>query len=99
MRSLALRLEGTGVTAYALHPGVIDTKLLRAGFAMPGAPIEQGARTPVYLATSAEVAGASDKYFVDCREATPSRQARDERLAEGRCGSSPSGSWRCSCRG
>jgi NAD(P)-dependent dehydrogenase (short-subunit alcohol dehydrogenase family) len=28
------RLEGTRVTVNALHPGVIGTKLLRAGFGM-----------------------------------------------------------------
>jgi len=81
-RSLAHRLEGTGVTANALHPGVIGTKLLRAGFGMGGAPVEQGARTSLFLATSAEVEGVSGKYFVDRRVATPSREARDDRLAE-----------------
>jgi NAD(P)-dependent dehydrogenase (short-subunit alcohol dehydrogenase family) len=81
-RSLAHRLEGTGATANALHPGVIATKLLRTGFGMGGAPVERGARTSVYLATSDEVAGVSGKYFVDSREATPSREARDDSLAE-----------------
>lgn len=81
-RALARRLAGTPVTANALHPGVIDTKLLHAGFNMRGASVEQGARTSVYLAVSDEVASVSGKYFVDCREATPSRLARDDRLAE-----------------
>jgi NAD(P)-dependent dehydrogenase (short-subunit alcohol dehydrogenase family) len=81
-RALARRLSGTPVTANALHPGVIDTKLLHAGFDMRGAPVEQGARTSVYLAVSDEVAGVSGKYFVDCRAATPSRLARDDELAE-----------------
>jgi NAD(P)-dependent dehydrogenase (short-subunit alcohol dehydrogenase family) len=81
-RALAKRLEGTRVTANALHPGVIDTKLLHAGFAMKGAPVEQGARTSVYLATSDKVAGVSGKYFIDCRDKTPSRAARDDGLAE-----------------
>jgi NAD(P)-dependent dehydrogenase (short-subunit alcohol dehydrogenase family) len=82
-RSLANRLEGTGVTANALHPGVIGTKLLRAGFGMAGgASVERGAATSLYLATSPEVAGVSGGYFVDCREAAPSRAARDDTLAE-----------------
>jgi NAD(P)-dependent dehydrogenase (short-subunit alcohol dehydrogenase family) len=82
-RSLAQRLEGTEVTANALHPGVIGTKLLRAGFGMAGgAPVAVGAATSLYLATSREVAGVSGRYFVDCREATPSRTARDDVLAE-----------------
>jgi hypothetical protein len=70
------------VTANSLHPGVIGTKLLRAGFGMGGAPVEQGARTSLYLATSADVEGINGKYFVDCRAATPSRDARDDSLAE-----------------
>jgi NAD(P)-dependent dehydrogenase (short-subunit alcohol dehydrogenase family) len=81
-RSLAARLEGSSVTANALHPGVIDTKLLHAGFDMRGAPVRLGARTSVYLADSREVAGVSGKYFEDSREATASRTARDDRLAE-----------------
>jgi NAD(P)-dependent dehydrogenase (short-subunit alcohol dehydrogenase family) len=81
-RALAERLEGSSTTVNALHPGVIGTKLLRVGFGMGGAPVEQGARTSVYLATSSQVAGASGKYFLDCREARPSRAAQDRELAE-----------------
>jgi NAD(P)-dependent dehydrogenase (short-subunit alcohol dehydrogenase family) len=80
--ALARRLAGTRVTANCLHPGVIATKLLRAGFGMGGAAVERGARTSVYLATAPEVASVSGRYFVDCAAATPSRRARDERLAE-----------------
>jgi NAD(P)-dependent dehydrogenase (short-subunit alcohol dehydrogenase family) len=78
---LAKRLRDSAVTANCLHPGVIATKLLRSGFGMGGAPLEQGARTSVYLATSPEVEGVSGRYYVDCRPATPSRSARDEALA------------------
>jgi NAD(P)-dependent dehydrogenase (short-subunit alcohol dehydrogenase family) len=78
---LAKRLEDSAVTANCLHPGVIATKLLRSGFGMGGAPVEQGARTSVYLATSPEVGSVSGRYYVDCRPATPSRTARDEALA------------------
>jgi NAD(P)-dependent dehydrogenase (short-subunit alcohol dehydrogenase family) len=81
-RALAERLKDTRVTANALHPGVIGTKLLRAGFNIGGAPVEQGARTSVYLATSAEVEGISGKYFVDCRQVTPSSTARNRALSD-----------------
>ena len=81
-RALAKRLAGSNVTANCLHPGVIDTKLLHAGFSMKGASVEKGARTSVYLATSEQVARVSGKYFDNCRETSPSRQARDEQLAE-----------------
>jgi len=80
--ALAKRLADTAVTANCLHPGVIATKLLRAGFGAGGAPTASGARTSVYLATSAEVAGVTGKYFVDCKATAPSREARDERTAE-----------------
>lgn len=81
-RALATRLAGTNVTANCLHPGVIDTKLLHAGFSIKGASVEKGARTSVYLATSEKVTGVSGKYFDNCRETAPSRQARDDSLAE-----------------
>ncbi len=72
----------TDVTANCLHPGVIDTKLLHAGFSIKGSPVEKGARTSVFLATSDTVTGVSGKYFDNCRAVSPSRQARDDRLAE-----------------
>jgi NAD(P)-dependent dehydrogenase (short-subunit alcohol dehydrogenase family) len=78
---LAKRLAGTHITANALHPGVIGTKLLHAAFAIAGASVEAGARTSVYLATSEKVRGVSGKYFDDCREARPSALARDAELA------------------
>ncbi len=77
-RELAHRLEGTGITANALHPGVIDTKLLRAGFGPGGAPVEVGADTPVYLALSPEVEGMSGEYFVRRRPSPVSARAQDE---------------------
>ncbi len=80
--ALAKRLTGTRVTANCLHPGVIATKLLRAGFGMGGGDVARGARTSVYLATAPDAAGVTGAYFVDCQAATPSRRARDGRLAE-----------------
>jgi NAD(P)-dependent dehydrogenase (short-subunit alcohol dehydrogenase family) len=81
-RALATRLAGNNVTANCLHPGVIDTKLLHAGFSIKGASVEKGARTSVYLATSDKVIGVNGKYFDDCRQTAPSSQARDDSLAE-----------------
>ncbi|MFN7134432.1 MAG: SDR family oxidoreductase, partial [Myxococcales bacterium] len=74
---LAERLAGSGVTANCLHPGVITTKLLKAGFGMSGAPVASGAATSVYLATSDEVRGVSGKYFADCQEAPLAPAAGD----------------------
>ena len=73
---LARRLEGTGVTANCLHPGVIATKLLddymggshEAGFGSGeslGDSPENGAAVVLHVATSPEIDGLSGKYFYD----------------------------------
>ena len=74
---LSRRLDGTGVTANCLHPGVIRTKLLRnfssvlqVAWDVTGKFFKQpedGAETPVYLASSPEVAGVTGQYFRYCR--------------------------------
>ncbi len=79
--ALARRLDGTRVTANALHPGVIDTKLLHVNFS-GGAPVAQGALTSVHLALSPAVAGVSGRYFANSREAPSGASTRDEGLQE-----------------
>lgn len=79
-RMLAQRLAGTRVRAYCLHPGVISTKLLWAGFKMRGKTVEEGARTSVYLATSEHLPGASGDYFAECTLSECSAAARNEDL-------------------
>lgn len=79
--ALARRLEGSGVTSNALHPGTIDTKML-AKLGLAGKPVERGAETPVYLASSPEVTGVSGEYFRNKRIAEPSEAARDQDLQE-----------------
>jgi NAD(P)-dependent dehydrogenase (short-subunit alcohol dehydrogenase family) len=82
---LARRLQGTGVTANCLHPGVIGTNLMRelppvAGWFMKlffSSP-EKGAETSIYLASSAEVEGVSGKYFIKRKEAMSSKETYDE---------------------
>jgi len=88
---LAKRLEGTGVTATCLHPGVV-----RTGFARKGPTFfriffkaawlflltpERGADTAVWLASSPEVAGASGGYYVKRRLRKPSKAAQDPETA------------------
>ncbi len=70
------------ICANCLHPGVIDTKLLHAGFSMAGASVSEGARTSVYLATSPEVKGVTGKYFDHCTPVAPSPLALDPHLAQ-----------------
>jgi NAD(P)-dependent dehydrogenase (short-subunit alcohol dehydrogenase family) len=57
-----------GMIANALHPGVVSTKLLKAGFGMEGPDsLKEGAETSVFLALAND--DVSGKYFVRCREA------------------------------
>ncbi len=88
---LSKRLEGTGVTVNALHPGVIASQFGRNNKAFGvlmrlGAPFlsseESGAKTTVYLATSPDVEGVTGKYFRRSREAIPSAEAEDAAVAK-----------------
>lgn len=80
--SLAERHPADKLAAYSLHPGVIQTKLLRQGFGpVPGASAESGAKTSVVLASGA-LAGTSGAYFVDGVEAPPSAAALDAEVRD-----------------
>jgi NAD(P)-dependent dehydrogenase (short-subunit alcohol dehydrogenase family) len=84
-QELARRLAGTGVTAYALHPGVVASDIWRR-VPWPVRPlltrrmlsIEQGAQTSLYCATSAEVAGDSGHYYDQCKVREPNPVATPE---------------------
>lgn len=89
---LARRLEGTGVTANCLHPGVVGTNFANAGpwyvrtlfvLAKPflRSPAK-GAATSIMLATSPEVAGVSGRYFADEREISSNAESYDTAVAE-----------------
>jgi len=75
--ALARRLEGRGVTANALHPGMVGTALgtdngilgkLAMALVRPfSRSPERGAESSVYLASSAEVEGCSGGYYYDCK--------------------------------
>jgi NAD(P)-dependent dehydrogenase (short-subunit alcohol dehydrogenase family) len=86
---LARRLEGSGVTANCLHPGVVSTNLAhdlhpllqtmaRLLFISP----EKGVQTSIYLASSPEVEGKSGKYFVREREARSSAASYERASAQ-----------------
>lgn len=73
---LARRLEGTRVTATALHPGMTNTSFSTEDPHRKMAPIvfvvrpfmkspKKGADTAVYLASSPEVEGVTGRYFVN----------------------------------
>jgi len=64
---LAEKLQNMGVTVNCLHPGVIDTKLLRVNFG-GGSPVTEGSRKLLYLATAPELATVTGEYFYDNRQ-------------------------------
>ena len=77
--ALARRLEGTSVTANAMHPGGVNTTLFRKAGGILGAAAsvyagmagkapEDGADTVVFLAASPDVEGVSGQFWVDRRE-------------------------------
>ena len=83
---LARRLEGTNATSNSLHPGVVDTKMLRStGLRLSERSIKtpaQGAATTCYLATSPALAGVSGYYFADCNPEEPSTVMQNVEMAE-----------------
>lgn len=89
---LARRLEGTGVTANVLHPGVVRSafatedpspvyKLLTPVARLFMKTPEQGAATSIYLASSAEVEGVSGRYFANRRSKRSSKASYDAQAA------------------
>ncbi len=97
---LAARLRGTGVTANALHPGVVATNIGMPEWLAPFiATPEKGARTSIHLASAPELEKVTGKYFVGCREAKSSRRSHDRTagrrlwaVAEKLCGKTTDGS-------
>jgi len=74
---LAHLLKESSVTSNSLHPGVITTKLLYAGFGISGSPLEEGARTSVYLASEPALENTNGRYFSNSKEAEPSPYSYD----------------------
>jgi NAD(P)-dependent dehydrogenase (short-subunit alcohol dehydrogenase family) len=72
---LARKLEGTGVTVNALHPGFVSTnigqsdvgpflRMIASIIFRFGISPEEGAKTSIYLASSPDVENVTGKYFV-----------------------------------
>lgn len=86
--ALARRLDGTGVTSNAVHPGSVRTGWARGEdsgvvryAAMLATPFlisaEKGARTSLRAATDPALEGVNGRYFVHGRPRKPNRAARD----------------------
>ncbi|MFH0735743.1 MAG: SDR family oxidoreductase [bacterium] len=79
---LAEKVKNKNITVNSLHPGVIGTKLLKEGFGMKGAGLEEGAATSVYLAESEEINSISGKYFIDKTEVPSSNVSYKKELQQ-----------------
>ena len=89
--ALAKRLEGTGVVANVVHPGLVATGLVRDGgiiglvwrcmapFALSA---EQGADIALYAALASELATVSGLYLKNRRAVRPNPRALDPVLVE-----------------
>jgi len=92
-RALSLRLEGSGVMAACLHPGVVATGIGNNAGRFTGLGwrvvkpfligAEQGAATSLFLATTADPAAFHGAYVIERRAARPDLAAFDDVLAEG----------------
>jgi NAD(P)-dependent dehydrogenase (short-subunit alcohol dehydrogenase family) len=89
---LARRLNGTGVTVNAMHPGFVATnmgtnngrlvRLFLPLIHLNSLTPEQGARTVVYLASSPDVETVTGKYFVREREVASDPASYNEAAAK-----------------
>ncbi|XP_032359678.1 retinol dehydrogenase 12, like isoform X1 [Etheostoma spectabile] len=91
-RSLAKKLEGTGVMTYSLHPGVVQTDLWRH-LSGPQQIVmkmvspftknsSQGAQTSIYCAVEPSLATESGGYYSDCAPANCSAAGKDDDVAQ-----------------
>jgi NAD(P)-dependent dehydrogenase (short-subunit alcohol dehydrogenase family) len=89
---LAHRLEGSGVTVNALHPGLVATGFAKNNGKVIAAIISlfaplmarspaKGAETSIYLASSPSVESITGEYFYDSHVASAAPQATDSVVA------------------
>lgn len=96
-KELSRRLEGTGVTVYALHPGVVSSdiwrnlEILKKPYIRPFVMLvmflffkdcKQGAQTTIYCSVAEELEGVSGLYYSDCKVKEGNKLAKDPGLAK-----------------
>jgi NAD(P)-dependent dehydrogenase (short-subunit alcohol dehydrogenase family) len=88
---LARRLEGSSVTANALHPGFVATnifagqgwaeRLMALSAKLFAISPQEGARTSIFLASAPEVEGITGRYFYREKPVSSSRASNDRAAA------------------
>ncbi len=91
-RELARRLKGSGSVAFAMHPGMVATRMAQDGDSRLGSLLwkvgsrwmrtpEEGAATSVYLASEPGIEHHTGGYFTDEQLTDPSTTAQSDRAA------------------
>ncbi|KAM9774670.1 retinol dehydrogenase 12 [Syngnathus typhle] len=91
-RALGKKLEGTGVSVFSLHPGVVQSDLWRHQhqciqvavkiFSVFTKTTVEGAQTTIYCAVQPGLESQSGAYFSDCAPARCSRNGSNDDLAQ-----------------
>jgi len=88
---LGRRLAGTGVTTYAVHPGIVASDIWRTlprwfqpifFWARSMISVEQGAQTTLYCATAPALATETGLYYSDGQPVAPTPLGQDVLLAK-----------------
>ena len=90
--ALARRLEGSGVTVNAIHPGVVASNFAAGTSGLMGwtfrlfRPLMKstadGAKTSLHVATAPELQGVTGRYFANCAETASSGLSNDRDLQD-----------------
>lgn len=91
--TLARRLEGTGISVHALHPGSIKTDIVRdhhplymrimskiTSMTLISIGLDQGSENMVYVATDSSLNGVNGKFFVNCKQYKPPKLCQDREM-------------------
>ncbi|EFA10517.1 WW domain-containing oxidoreductase-like Protein [Tribolium castaneum] len=92
-QELARKLDGTGVTTYSLHPGVVETEIvnntsgiLKIGFSvlrkLHSKTVEEGAQTSIFCSVAKGIENHNGEHFSDCKRVEPYKTARNPGLAK-----------------
>jgi len=93
IREIARRLDGSGSVAFAVHPGVVATRIAQDGDSRLGAMAwrlgsrwmkrpDEGAATSVFLASEPDIDSLTGGYFADRRPQEPAAIGRNDGAAK-----------------